>query len=99
MPATRYDEKASRMLAETSDLLLKCYNGELRKLREAAQRDPARERKLLMECKGIGEVGADIFLREVQTAWPELQPFADAAALNSAGKLGLPKKAEEPAKS
>jgi hypothetical protein len=34
----RYDEKTSRMLAETSDLLLKCYNGDLRKLREAATR-------------------------------------------------------------
>jgi hypothetical protein len=51
-----------------------------------------------MECKGIGEVGADIFLREVQTAWPELKPFADAAALKSAGKLGLPTKADELAK-
>ena len=51
-----------------------------------------------MECKGIGGVGADIFLREVQTAWTELQPFADAAALRSAGKLDLPTKAEELAK-
>jgi len=94
----RYDEKTSRMLADTSNLLLKCYNGDLRKLREAAERDPTRERKLLMECKGIGGVGADIFLREVQTAWTELQPFADAAALRSAGKLDLPTKAEELAK-
>ena len=37
----RYDEKTSRRLAETSNLLLKCYNGDLRKLREAAERDPA----------------------------------------------------------
>ena len=64
----RYDEKTSRMLADTSNLLLKCYNGDLRKL------------------------------REVQTAWTELQPFADAAALRSAGKLDLPTKAEELAK-
>jgi hypothetical protein len=87
----RYDEKTSRMLADTSNLLVKCYNGDLRKLREAA----ARERKLLMECKGIGEVGADIFLREVQSAWTELQPFADSAALKFAGKLDLPTKTEE----
>ena len=75
--------------------LLKCYNGDLRKLRDAAERDPPRERKLLMECKGIGEVGADIFLREVQSAWTELQPFADSAALKFAGKLDLPTKTEE----
>lgn len=86
----RYDEKTSRMLADTSNLLLEQYGGDLRKLREAAGRDPQRERELLMECKGIGEVGADIFLREVQTVWTELQPFADAAALKSARKLGLP---------
>jgi hypothetical protein len=91
----RYDEKTSRMLADTSNLLLKRYNGDLRKLREAAECDPAGERKLLMECKGIGEVGADIFLREVQTAWTELQPFADSATLKFGGKLGLPTKKEE----
>jgi len=91
----RYDEKTSRMLADTSQLLLERYGGDLRKLREKARRDPACEKKLLMECKGIGSTGADIFLREVQVAWGELRPFADAAALKSAGELGLPKTAEE----
>jgi endonuclease III len=94
----RYDEKTSRMLAATSELVLERYGGDLRKLREAAGRNPKREKELLMECKGIGEVGADIFLREVQVAWTELQPFADATTLKSASKLGLPKKAEELAK-
>jgi endonuclease III len=95
---TRYDEKTSRMLADTSELVLERYGGDLRKLREAAGRNPKREKELLMECKGIGEVGADIFLREVQVAWTELQPFADFTALKSASKVGLPKKAEELAK-
>jgi hypothetical protein len=88
----------SRMLAGTSELVLERYSGDLRKLREAAGRNPKREKELLMECKGIGEVGADIFLREVQVAWTELQPFADVTALKSASKVGLPKKAEELAK-
>ena len=65
--------KTSRMLADTSELLLKRYDGDLRKLREVAEREPAREKELLMECKDIGPVGADIFLREVQVAWMELQ--------------------------
>ena len=94
----RYDEKTSRMLADTAELLLKRYDGDLRKLREAAEREPAREKELLMECKGIGPVGADIFLREVQVAWTELQPFADAAALKSAAKLKLPVKPDGLAK-
>lgn len=94
----RYDEKTSRMLADTSALLLERYRGDLRKLREEAERDPCRERKLIMECKGIGEVGAGIFFREVQAIWPEHVPFADKAALRSAGRLGLPTNAEGLAK-
>jgi hypothetical protein len=94
----RYDEKTSRMLADTSKLLLDRYKGDLRKLREAAERDPRRERELIMECKGIGKVGACIFFREVQAIWPEHAPFADQAALRSAGKLGLPTNAEGLAK-
>jgi hypothetical protein len=91
----RYDEKTSRMLADTSELLLNRYDGDLRKLREVAEFEPAREKELLMECKGIGPVGADIFRWEVQVAWTELQPFADATALKSAVKLKLPPKPDK----
>ena len=94
----RYDEKTSRMLADTSKLLLKRYGGDLRKLREAAEREPEHEKELLMDCKGIGPGGADIFLREMQVTWTELQPFADAAALKSAAKLKLPVRTGELAK-
>ena len=57
--------------------------------RAAAERDPQRERALLKECKGIGDVGADIFCREAQLVWDELFPFADRRALQAAGRLGL----------
>jgi endonuclease III len=90
----RYDEKTSRFLGDTSALLLEKYGGDLRKLREAAERDPARERELLKECKGIGDIGADIFFREAQAIWAELYPFADKRAVHAAGKLGLPRDAE-----
>jgi hypothetical protein len=63
--------------------------GDLRKLREAAGRDPPRERALLKECKGLGDVGADIFCREAQVPWDELFPFADRRARQVAGRLGL----------
>ncbi len=89
----RYDESTSRMLQDTSDLLLDKYGGDLRRLREAAGRDPGRERDLLKECKGIGEVGASIFFREVQAAWDEVYPFADGPALKAANRLGLPETA------
>ena len=85
----RYDESTSRILGNTAEMLLEKYQGDLRRLRDAAERDPGRERALLRECKGIGEVGADIFCREAQIAWDELFPFADRRALRAASRLGL----------
>ncbi|HZD68679.1 MAG TPA: hypothetical protein VFA45_07115 [Actinomycetes bacterium] len=86
----RYDERTASMLGDACELLLDRYQGDLRKLREAAGRDPRRERKLLKEIKGIGDVGVDIFFREVQVVWDELFPFADRRALDAAKRLGLP---------
>jgi endonuclease III len=85
----RYDESTSRMLGETAQMLQDKYQGDLRKLRDAAEREPGRERALLKECKGLGEVGVDIFMREAQTVWPELYPFVDRKAREAAAKLGL----------
>ncbi|MFW6077314.1 MAG: hypothetical protein ACOC71_06160 [Hyphomicrobiales bacterium] len=85
----RYDESTSRMLGDTAQLLMDKYRGDLRRLRERAGEDPAAERRLLQEFKGIGETGAAIFCREAQGAWPELYPFADKKALDAAQKLDL----------
>ncbi len=85
----RYDESTSRMLGDTAARLIEEYGGDLRRLRERAGEDPEAERKLLQEFKGLGGIGAAIFCREAQSAWPELYPFADAKALDAAKKLGL----------
>ena len=90
----RYDERTSTMLGDMAQLLLDRYGGDLRKLREEADREPERERKLLKEFKGIGDVGADIYFREAQAAWEELFPFADRRALEGAKELGLEDDAE-----
>lgn len=90
----RYDESTARYIADTTKLLQDDYGGDLRKLREAAEQDPKKERERLKAFKGIGEVGVDIFFREVQMAWDELYPFADKKALKSAEKLGLGKDAK-----
>lgn len=86
----RYDESASRKLGDTCEIVLDLYGGDLRNLREAAERKVARERALLKEFKGIGDVGAGVFLREAQVAWPELHPFLDRKAAGAARRLGLP---------
>lgn len=85
----RYDERTATMLGETTDHVLAHYGGDLRQLRERAGRDPDTERRLLEECKGIGDVGVDIFFREAQGAWDELHPFVDRRARETAEALGL----------
>jgi endonuclease III len=86
----RYDERTASQLGEACRLLLDRYDGDLRQLREAAERNPARERELLQEVKGIGPTGADIFLREVQGAWSELAPYVDQRTREAAKQLTLP---------
>ncbi len=86
----RYDERTASMLGETVQLLLDRYDSDLRKLRAEAGHDPAQERTLLKQFKGLGDVGVDIFFREVQAVWDELFPFVDKKAQQGADKLGLP---------
>ncbi|SDL02134.1 hypothetical protein SAMN05661010_00778 [Modicisalibacter muralis] len=85
----RYDEKTARQLEALTDHLQNRYAGDLRQLRAEADGDVKKARRLLKEFKGIGGVGADIFLREAQACWHEFQPFADKMALKSSAKLKL----------
>lgn len=91
---TRYQEKTSTFLGEIASKLKTDYNGNLKNLREKAQKDPNKIRDLLTEFKGEGEVGVDIFFRETQLVWDELYPFADKKALQAAEKMNLPKTAK-----
>lgn len=85
----RYDESTSTMLGKTATRLMEDYAGDLRRLRERAGGDLRELRRLLTEFTGIGDVGADIFLREVQVAWHEVYPFVDKRSLQTARRLGL----------
>lgn len=84
-----YDERTAAMLGDACELLVDRYRGDLRRLRAAAGQDPRQERRLLKEVKGLGEVGVDIFFREVQVTWEELFPFLDRRAAQAARRLGL----------
>lgn len=86
----RYDESTSRYLDKTTAIVIDRYRGDLRNLRVVAQRQPRTEHRLLTEFTGIGDVGADVFLREAQIVWGELDPYADQRALAAAAALDLP---------
>ncbi|MGH3097607.1 MAG: endonuclease [Streptosporangiales bacterium] len=85
----RYDESTSRMLGDTVELLESEYRGDLRRLHDEAK-DSRDLRRLLMSFKGMGDVGADIFCREVQAVWPDVYPFVDKRAAEGAKAVGLP---------
>ena len=87
--STRYQERTASMLGEMAKTVLDRWDGDLRKLRDQAERDPKQERRLLKEAKGIGDTGVDIFFREGQAAWDEIRPFADRRALDAAKRLDL----------
>ena len=91
----RYDESTATTLGEVAVALLDQWNGDLRTLRDAGDSDPDRIRPLLMEFKGIGPTGADIFLREVQAVWPSVSPFVDTKVADGAKLLDLPAGAHE----
>ncbi|MFI6122467.1 endonuclease [Streptomyces sp. NPDC051064] len=86
----RYDERTATQLGDGAQLLLDEYSGDLRRLRRKADGDADTLRSGLRRFPGIGPAGADIFLREVQTVWPEASPYLDAKALQGAERLGLP---------
>jgi len=86
----RYDESTATRLGENANAVLHRYHGDLRRLAAAADRDPKRAAELLQEFKGIGPVGSDIFLREVQDVWTWVRPFFDERAMRGAESIDLP---------
>ncbi|MET9880308.1 endonuclease [Actinacidiphila glaucinigra] len=91
----RYDERTATQLGDGARLLLDRYGGDLRRLRDEAGGDPDAIRRALREVPGLGPVGVEIFLREVQVVWPETGPLFDAKALKGAERLGLPARPED----
>lgn len=91
----RYDESTATRLDEAAALLITRWKGDMRKLRDEADGDPARISTLVQEFTGIGPTGAGIFLREVQQVWPEVRPFTDKLVLKGARAAGLPEGAKE----
>ncbi|BBY00950.1 endonuclease [Mycobacterium seoulense] len=86
----RYDESSATRLADMAERVRDEYSGDLRKLAERSRHDVAAAKRLLKEFKGIGDTGADIYLREVQDVWTWVRPYFDDRATATARQLDLP---------
>ncbi len=86
----RYDESSATRLTDMATAVRENYQGDLRNLAAHSEHDPAAAKRLLEEFKGIGDTGADIFLREVQDVWTWVRPHFDDRATAAAEDLGLP---------
>lgn len=86
----RYDESSATRLVDIAAAVRDDYRGDLRRLAESSNHDVATAAHLLKQFKGIGDTGADIFLREIQDVWTWARPHFDDRALTAARCLGLP---------
>lgn len=83
----RYDESSATRLVDIAAAVRDDYGGDLRKL---ATNDVKGTVRLLKQFKGIGDTGADIFLREIQDVWTWARPYFDKRASTAARQPGLP---------
>ncbi len=91
----RYDESSATRLTEMAERVRDEYSGDLRGLAERSRRDIAAAKRSLKQFKGIGDTGADIYLREVQDVWTWVRPYFDDRTTAAAGQLGLPTQPEK----
>ena len=85
----RYDESSATRLTDIAKHVRDDYAGDLREIAERSHHDIESAKRMLKQFKGIGDTGADIYLREVQDVWTWARPFFDERAKAGATALGL----------
>jgi endonuclease III len=86
----RYDESSATRLTDLAERVRDEYSGDLREIAAKSDHDVTVAKRILKEFKGIGDIGADIYLREVQDVWSWIRPYFDERATDTAKQLGLP---------
>lgn len=86
----RYDESSATRLTDMAERVRDEYSGDLRQLADRSRHDAAAAKRMLKQFKGIGDTGADIYLREVQDVWTWVRPYFDDRTTGAAKQLGLP---------
>ncbi|KAJ5159883.1 uncharacterized protein N7482_006887 [Penicillium canariense] len=85
----RYREQCATNLGNLSEFVLNNYDGDLNNLLETAHGDREEIRALVKEIKGVGDLGVELFLDNVQSVWPSVAPFVDSRSLRTAEELGM----------
>lgn len=88
----RYDFSTADDFLALSDLLMRSYGGDLNKLHDQSK-DPVDLEARLKEFRGVGDVTANIFLRELRGVWKKADPLPGRHAILAAQNLGLVKSA------
>ena len=91
----RYDESSATRLVDIATAVRDDHHGDLRELAARCDQDVDGAKRLLKQFKGIGDTGADIFLREVQDVWGWVRPYFDTRARSAAADLGLPQDTDD----
>lgn len=86
----RYDESSATRLTDIAERVRADYSSDLREIARRSQHDIRSATRMLKQFKGIGDAGADIYLREVQDVWTWARPYFDERATAAARALGLP---------
>jgi endonuclease III len=86
----RYDESSATRLTDIAEHVRDDYSGDLRGIADRSKHDVRAAKRMLKKFKGIGDTGADIYLREVQDVWTWVRPYFDDRATAAAKQLGLP---------
>jgi endonuclease III len=84
----RYDESSATRLTDMAERVRDEYGGDLRGI--GSKQDVGAAKRMLKQFNGIGDTGADIYLREVQDVWTWVRPYFDDRAIGAAKQLGLP---------
>jgi len=85
----RYDFKTATKLLEIMQDLREEYNGNLNQLHKEAKDPKDLEKKLKCLGKGIGEITANIFLRELREVWEKAEPYPSDLVVLACKKSGL----------
>lgn len=83
----RYNFKTATKLLDVNRHLLEEYKGDLNALHAAAADEDDLERRLKGLGKGIGEVTANIFLRELRGVWTKAAPLPPERVVRTAREL------------